>query len=176
MKKIFKKSNIFSFLLGAIIFGGIVGVSAYTILATDIGYTPKDATWKKSNGEDITNVNDAINELYAQAKSGFNITSDNLLIEQSNTIDGTVSKTYTAEKKEIIVVSLSQTGNEKHSNNITTTGSILKDSNNLSKDYNSSWYINIRTVVVELDKDDTLTISSTGTGYGSGQYSMTYIK
>ena len=68
MKKIFKKSNIFSFLLGAIIFGGIVGVSAYTILANDIGYTPKDSTWKKSNGEDITNVKDAIDELYIKAQ------------------------------------------------------------------------------------------------------------
>lgn len=67
MKKIFKKSNIFSFILGAVIFGGIVGVSAYTILANDIGYTPSDTTWKKSNGEDITNVKDAIDELYTKA-------------------------------------------------------------------------------------------------------------
>ena len=42
MKKIFKKSNIFSFLLGAIIFSGITSVAAYNILASDIGYTPKE--------------------------------------------------------------------------------------------------------------------------------------
>ena len=68
MKKIIK-NPIFTFVLGALIFGGIVGVSAYTILATDIGYTPKDTTWKKSNGEDITNVKDAVDELYDKANS-----------------------------------------------------------------------------------------------------------
>ena len=68
MKKIIK-NPIFTFILGALIFGGIVGVSAYTILATDIGFTPKDSTWKKSNGEDITNVKDAIDELYSKANS-----------------------------------------------------------------------------------------------------------
>lgn len=67
MKKIFRKSNIFSFLLGAVIFGGIVGVSAYSVLANNIGYTPSDSTWKKSNGEDITNVKDAIDELYTKS-------------------------------------------------------------------------------------------------------------
>ena len=167
------KKGIVGFILGALVFS-CISVSAYTLLANNIGYTPKDNTWKKSNGENITNVKDAIDELYTN--SNFKITSDNLIIEQSNVIDGTVSKTYKAEKNEIIVVSLSQTGNETHSNNITTSGNILKDSNNLSKNYNSSWYINIRTVVVELKKDDTITISSTGAGYGSGQYSITSIK
>ena len=68
MKKVLK-SRIFAFVLGALIFGGIVGVSAYTIFANDIGYIPKDTTWKKSNGEDITNVKDAIDELYTKANS-----------------------------------------------------------------------------------------------------------
>ena len=72
MKKIIK-NPIFTFILGALIFGGIVGVSAYTIFANDIGYTPNDTTWKKSNGEDITNVKDAIDELYTKANSKSNI-------------------------------------------------------------------------------------------------------
>ena len=58
MKKIFKKSNIFAFILGALIFGSIGVVSAYTIFANDIGYTPKDTTWE------VDNVKDAIDELY----------------------------------------------------------------------------------------------------------------
>ena len=66
MNKVFK-SRIFAFVLGAILFGSIGVVSAYTIFANDIGYTPKDSTWKKSNGEDITNVKDAIDELYSKA-------------------------------------------------------------------------------------------------------------
>ena len=66
MKKIIK-SRVFAFVLGAIIFGSIGIVSAYSIFANDIEYTPKDTTWKKSNGEDITNVKDAIDELYSKA-------------------------------------------------------------------------------------------------------------
>ena len=68
MKKIIK-NPIFTFILGALIFGGIGVVSAYTILANDIRYTPKDTTWKKSSGEDITNVQDAIDELYNKTSS-----------------------------------------------------------------------------------------------------------
>ncbi len=43
MKKVFK-SRIFAFVLGVIIFGGIGVVSAYTIFANDVGYTPKYKT------------------------------------------------------------------------------------------------------------------------------------
>ena len=60
MKKIFK-SRIFTFILGAILFGGIGVVSAYTIFANDIGYTPKDTIWK------VDNVKDAIDDLYSKA-------------------------------------------------------------------------------------------------------------
>ena len=101
MKKIFK-SRIFAFILGAILFGGIGVVSAYTILANDIGYTPKDTTWKKSNGEDITNVKDAIDELYIKSKEGKTATQVATLTTQGATytmqndgyITGTIQPTY----------------------------------------------------------------------------------
>ena len=64
MKKLLKKFNIFSFLLGIIISGCITGVFAYAFLATNVGYTPMDSTWKKLNDEEITNVKDALDELY----------------------------------------------------------------------------------------------------------------
>lgn len=67
MKK-FIKNNIIGFILGAVIFSSIT-VAAYSVLANDIGYTPKDNTWKKANGEDITNVKDAIDELYGKANN-----------------------------------------------------------------------------------------------------------
>ena len=63
MKNIFK-SRIFAFIFGAVIFSGITGVAAYSMFAKDIKYTPKDTTWKKANGEAITNVEEAIDELY----------------------------------------------------------------------------------------------------------------
>lgn len=59
MKKIIK-NPILTFVLGALIFGGIGVVSAYTILASDIGYTPKDTTWE------VDNVEDAIDDLYSK--------------------------------------------------------------------------------------------------------------
>ena len=68
MKNI-RKGYIFSFILGALIFGGIVGASAYSVLANNIGYTPNDSTWKKSNGENITNVSEAIDELYTRSNN-----------------------------------------------------------------------------------------------------------
>ena len=62
MKRIIK-SRIFAFILGAIIFGSI-GVYASSYLAKDISFTPKNTNWKKEDGTDITNVKDAIDDLY----------------------------------------------------------------------------------------------------------------
>ena len=62
MKKILK-SKLFSFLLFAVIFTSI-GVAASTLLASNVEYSPQDSSWKKENGENIENVQDAIDELY----------------------------------------------------------------------------------------------------------------
>ena len=88
MKK-FIKNNIIGFILGAVIFSSIT-VAAYSILANDIGYTPSDSTWKKSNGEDITNVKDAIDELYNKSATYKNL----ILIEESFQLDSTHYGTY----------------------------------------------------------------------------------
>ena len=55
------KKGIIGFVLGALIFGSIGVVSAYTIFANDIGYTPKDTSWE------VDNVKDAIDDLYSKA-------------------------------------------------------------------------------------------------------------
>ena len=65
MKKIFKKSNILSFVLGAIIFSGITSVAAYTLFANDIGFNPRDNNWH------VDNVKDAIDDLYDKAKPDY---------------------------------------------------------------------------------------------------------
>ena len=57
MNKIFK-SRIFSFVLGAIIFGGIGVTSAYTLFANNIGFTPRDTTWE------VDNTKKALDDLY----------------------------------------------------------------------------------------------------------------
>ena len=64
MIKLLKKFDIFSFILGIIISGGIVGASTYLFLANDVSYTPLDTTWKKFNNEEITNVKEALDELH----------------------------------------------------------------------------------------------------------------
>jgi len=121
MKKLFKKSNIFSFILGAIIFGGIVGVSAYTILANDIGYTPSDSTWKKSNGDDITNVKDAIDELYI--KKSFGQTFSNASYEHSTSINNTIELDLTSGNY-ICDASISISNNTTSSGNSDSTSDI----------------------------------------------------
>ena len=60
----FFKSRLFAFILGSVIFSGITSVAAYTFFASNIGYTPTDESWKKFNDEDITNIKDALDELY----------------------------------------------------------------------------------------------------------------
>ena len=59
--KNFLKTRIFAFILGALIFSGITIASAYSLFASQIGYSPD---WKASDGFDITNVEQAMNELY----------------------------------------------------------------------------------------------------------------
>ena len=67
MKKIVKKINILSFILGAIIFGSISLVSAYTLFASSTDFTPTDANW------DAENVQSAIDDLYLKCNKKLNV-------------------------------------------------------------------------------------------------------
>ena len=82
MKKIFK-NPIFTFILGAVIFSTL-SVFAYSIIAQDVGFTPKDDTWKNKDGTAIENVKEALDDLYFYAKKE-DFTGDFYL---SGTIDG----------------------------------------------------------------------------------------
>ena len=57
------KNPLFTFILGVVISIGITSVFAYSLLAPDIGYTPLDTTWKKTDGSNIENVQEAIDDL-----------------------------------------------------------------------------------------------------------------
>lgn len=61
MKKIIT-SRIFVFALGAILFSGITGVLAYNYMASQIGYTPANTSWK------VSTVDEALNSLSTDAK------------------------------------------------------------------------------------------------------------
>ena len=56
MNKVFKNPLI-TFILGAIIFGSISTVFAYSNFSPDVSYTPKDIAWN------VDNVSDALDEL-----------------------------------------------------------------------------------------------------------------
>ncbi len=59
MKNIFKKSNIFSFVLGALIFGSIGAVCATSLFdAKDVTFNPTDSSW------DAKDVKSALDDLY----------------------------------------------------------------------------------------------------------------
>ena len=69
------KNRIFIFILGGIVCSSVTA-AAYTISAKQIGYTPKDSSWK------VTNVADAITDLYSNAGSG----SGELFVTKGGTI------------------------------------------------------------------------------------------
>ena len=87
MKKVLK-SRIFAFIVGSIIFGSIGVVSAYTILANDIGYTSKDTTWK------VDNVKDAIDDLYTNANTTITVLNNQISNKDTeiNSLNGRISE------------------------------------------------------------------------------------
>ena len=94
MKKLFSKSNIFSFLLGAVIFSGITSVFAYTLIASDVGYTPTESTF------DVDNVSDAIDQLYNEFHK-FDLVFSYYAPSYN---DGTLTQTTTLQKGKYILI------------------------------------------------------------------------
>ena len=72
-------SRIFSFILGAILFSGVT-VFAYSISSKDIAFTPTNENWQ------VTNVEEAINDLYTKKIA-------NLIVHSSNNFEGTTTAT-----------------------------------------------------------------------------------
>lgn len=67
MKRIIK-SRIFLVIVTAIICTSI-GVYAASYAANDVSFTPKNTNWKKEDGTNITNVKDALDDLYSNRPS-----------------------------------------------------------------------------------------------------------
>ena len=101
MKK-FIRNNIFGFILGGLIFGGI-GIYAVSYYAKDVTYTPGDKTWE------VSNVEEALNSLYENKSSSSNltyITEAIKVIYNNSTVSSTITTTKEI-KKGIIVVGVS---------------------------------------------------------------------
>ena len=62
MNKIKNTSKlIIGFILGAVIFGGLTGMLAYAINASEISFIPSDNSWE------VENVNEALDDLYKKS-------------------------------------------------------------------------------------------------------------
>ena len=68
MKKLIK-NPILTFILGVTLSIGITSVLAYAFSATDVGFNPTDNAWKQNDGSDITNVNEALDDLHLKINS-----------------------------------------------------------------------------------------------------------
>ncbi|MBR1416362.1 MAG: hypothetical protein IJ572_00900 [Bacilli bacterium] len=68
MKKLFKSRFLF-LILGIVIVSGISSVFAYSLLAQDVGFTPKDTTWEVDNTKEA--LDDLRDEFNAQEKKLF---------------------------------------------------------------------------------------------------------
>ena len=88
MKKIIK-NPILMFLLGAIIFGSIGPVLAYTLTASQVTYISPDASWH------VSNVEDAVDQLYEKTLYGDatenDIISGKSAVVQGRRVDGTLT-------------------------------------------------------------------------------------
>ena len=62
MKKLIK-SRLLYFILGVVVSIDITSVFAYDLLANSVGYNPTDTTWKKTDGSNIENVSEALDDL-----------------------------------------------------------------------------------------------------------------
>ena len=76
-----KKQVIISFILGAIIFGGVGTILAYKLGANQVGYTPNDQTWN------VSEVNTALDDLYDMATYG-NATSSDIRSGKTALVNG----------------------------------------------------------------------------------------
>ena len=63
MQKLFK-NPMFMFILGVVLSCSVTSAFAYSIFASDIGFTPIDDEFKQKDGSNVTNVNEAIEALF----------------------------------------------------------------------------------------------------------------
>ena len=85
------KSRLLCFILGAVIFGSIGVVSAYTLLANDTAFTPTDENWKKEDGTDIEDVASALDYLYENFNLSYGDAQYANAIGASNTKTGSIT-------------------------------------------------------------------------------------
>ena len=109
--KEFIKSRIFTFILGAILFGSVGVVLAYTLFAQDIGFTPIDNTWE------VNNVKSALDDLY-----NLKLTEYGYLSKIWNSSSSSINYTYNVVENGTYLAGIAMC-NDSYANPTITTSS-----------------------------------------------------
>ena len=164
------KKNIIYFILGGIIFSTTL-VSGYQLLAKDISYTPN---WTKENGESITNVKEAIDELYDKTNSSKILGEETWSSGKFENYNNGIGKTQTFSiNKDVskirIYISIASTWGV---NSPSIEGDIIKNSETklISRaSFNGQYANDFYEIIAKTTKEDgTYKLNiSTGPAYGS---------
>ena len=145
MKKIIK-NPIFTFIIGLVLAGSVVGVVAYNYNAKDIGYTPSDSSWE------VNNVEEALKDL----KANHSASNISLIYSKTHTMNG--SSTYTFNKNiKLGMVLISS------SNNTTDSSYYVAEITSLT----SGQYVNI--------DNSTISYTETSNGHHFGHRTHAYL-
>ena len=172
MKKILR-SRIFAFILGAIIFGSI-GVMASQFNAKQIMYNPSDNTWKKSNGEDINNVKEAIDELYTKRNAynekpyvtgcitgynrqmysniGFTTNENYFTVDNSNSDENYLSIAVKKDMKIKVIIQSAERGGSIYYKNIKINNTTVYENTLHGDKYENEYDVNANDIInISLD-------------------------
>ncbi|MBR1417197.1 MAG: hypothetical protein IJ572_05200 [Bacilli bacterium] len=153
MKKIIKNPFI-TFILGGTIFSSIIGVSAYVLLANNIGFNPVDTTWN------VNDVDEALNDLY---DSYTTLTSPKVEVVSVCSVESSTIKscsgTLEVDKYYLCVVN---TRNYNGTQTITGAQVLLNQENGAYLDYKYTTY---RSFIKPTQTNVTFSISN-GRGIG----------
>ena len=124
MQKLFK-NPIFTYILGFVTAVGITSVLAYSFLAQDVGYIPKEGTWKNQEGEEINDVKAAIDELREMKYGYINLEFVDVVKGGKNETSSAsaVSVSKELEKGKYLVMIVRSTANSNATSDLTNTQS-----------------------------------------------------
>ena len=167
MKKIFK-SRLFFFILGALIFGSISVVLAYSYFAQDVGFTPTDSEWN------VEDSKEALDDLYRIANENVEIKTVGGCFYGASQNNPSCSASYTATTKGTIIISygVRAAGSAMASSSWT----IKVDGVNHTNKSANTWGF-IENTIINLEKGQQVSISIKATGNNTGVWShLNFVK
>ena len=148
MKKLLNKP-LFTFLLGAIIFGTIAGVSALTILANNVDFTPRDDTWN------VDKVNIALDDLYQRY---LDVTDPSMEVTYVCSVEGSSSCSGTSLDTNKVYFCVTNARSYNGTHTITGAQVLLNQENGGYLDYKYTTY---RSFIKPIASTVTFSVSNT---------------